>query len=105
MDNLEQVPPQSKLLLFPRLLPQSPAVTAPSRRELFFRLLRIHIGLCFWESANCESLRCLWYQLPQAGSFGLQCRYRAGRRAAAVNACTVPMFSFPILLGNDTGLF
>ncbi len=25
------------------------------------------------------------------------------RRAAAVNAYTVPMFSFPILLGNDTG--
>ena len=23
--------------------------------------------------------------------------------AAGVNACTVPMFSFPILLGNDTG--
>ena len=30
-------------------------------------------------------------------------RYRAGRRAAAVNARTVQKFSFPILLGNDTG--
>ena len=30
-------------------------------------------------------------------------RYRAGRRAAAVNACTVQLFSLPNLLGNVTG--
>ena len=29
--------------------------------------------------------------------------WEIGRRAAAVGACTVPMFSLPILLGNETG--
>ena len=39
-----------------RLLPQSPAVTAPSRRELWGLYLAT-LACCLWESACCESLR------------------------------------------------
>ena len=37
------------------LLPQSPAVTAPSRRELWGLYLAT-LACCLWESACCESL-------------------------------------------------
>ena len=54
-----------------------------------------HIGFLRLDGASCESLSHASGVPAPTG--------REPRRAAGVDACTVPMFSFPILLGNDTG--
>ena len=62
-------------------------------------------------TGEVPSLAVKWAVRPLAPSvLGLRpkpppSRREVLRRAAAVNACTVQMFSFPTLLGNDTGQF
>ena len=60
-------------------------------------------------TGEVPSLAVKWAVRPLAPSgLGLRpkpppSRREVLRRAAAVNACKVQLFSFPILLGNDTG--